>query len=120
MPDDEFRAVVGDDVADAIAKLANDPNADAAARKAERERTELDAATRRTEMAAEVQRVLRGSLGRHKEATECIASLQSLLGTVAPREAETAILVTCESIIRGAKKRIRDSKRARRAGKGAT
>jgi hypothetical protein len=119
MPGDDFRSVVGDDLADTIAKLANDPNANAAARQAERDATELAAATRRTEMAAEVQRVLRGSLGRHKEATECIASLQGLLGTVPPREAETAILVTCESVIREAKKRIRNNKRARRAARGA-
>jgi len=119
MPGEDLRSVLGPELADLVAKLANDPTADAAARQAQRDQSDLAAATRRAEMAAQVTAVLRGSLGRHKEATECIKSLTSLLGTVAPREAESAILITCQSIINGAKKRIRESRRSRRADRGA-
>jgi hypothetical protein len=118
-PKPDFRDVVGDEIAERIARLANDPGQDDAARKAERERAETDRLTRHTQLVDQVQFVLRGGLGRHKEAAVCIESLQRLLGATPPRQAETAILITCESIIREAKQRIRKSKRAGRAGRSA-
>jgi hypothetical protein len=113
-----FREVYGDDVADLVAGLASNPAQDDAARKAERERAETDRLTRHTQMVDQIMRVLRGELGRTKVATQAVEAIKRLLGDVEPRKAETAILVTCESIIRGAKNEIRKSRRPPPAGRG--
>jgi hypothetical protein len=114
-----FRDVFGDEMAEEIAALANKPGQSEAARKVEQEQADAARASRRVELAALVVGVQRGSLGRHKEATVCIESLNRLLNGIAPRDAETAILITCESIVREAKERIRKAKRTARAGRGA-
>jgi hypothetical protein len=114
-----FRDVVGDEIADSIAKITNSPGLEDAVRKAERERAETDRLARHTRLCDQVVWALRGGLGKSKEAAACIASLTSLLGGVQPRQAEMAILVTCERIIREAKERIRKGKRPPPAGRGA-
>lgn len=87
--------------------------------KAERERAETDRLTQHTRLVDQVVRVLRGELGRSKEAQPCIASITALLCGRQPRQAELATLITCESIIREAKQRIRNNKKPPPAGRGA-
>ncbi len=112
-----FRDVVGDEIADRIAGLANDPTQEDAARRAERERAETDRLTRHTQYVDRVMWLLRGGLGRRKEAAEAIAAVTRLLAGIEPRKAETATLIACDSIISEAKKRIRAAKRPE--GRGA-
>ena len=87
--------------------------------KDQRERAETDRLTRHTQMVDQVVAVLRGSLGKRKEAVEAIAAINRVLNGVQPRLAETASLVLCESIIKEAKQRIRNSRSAPPAGRGS-
>lgn len=86
--------------------------------KDKRERAETDRLVRHTQMVDQIMWVKRGGLGRRKEASEALAAIDRVLHGVEPRQAETAILVLCESIIKEAKQRIRTSK-APAPGRGA-
>jgi hypothetical protein len=119
MPDSSFRDVVGDELADRIAAIADDPSRDDAARKAERERAETDRLTRHTQLVDQVVFVIRGGLGKGKESQEAMAAIERVLAGVQPRLAQLAPLVLCESIIRETKERIRKNKAPPPAGRGA-
>jgi hypothetical protein len=116
----DFRDVVGDELAARIAAITESPGLDDAVARAERERAETDRLTRHTQLCDAVVYVLRGGLGKSKEAATCIEALKRTLAGVEVRKAETATLVFCESIIREAKERIRKARRPPPAGRGAT
>lgn len=117
-PNDEFRAMYGAALAERIAGIAGDERTDEAARKDERERAEAERMGRHMRLVDSIQAVLRGGLGRRKEAADAIAAIQRVLAGSQPRQAEMAQLVLCESIIREAKERIRKSKTPS-SGRGA-
>lgn len=87
--------------------------------KDQRERAETDRLTRHTQLVDQVVWVLRGGLGRHKEAAVAIESINRVLAGVQPRQSQVASLVLCESIIKEAKQRIRNSKAPAPPGRGA-
>jgi len=85
----------------------------------ERERAETDRLTRHTQLCDQIVSVLRGSLGRSKDAAICIEAIKRTLAGQEVRKAEMATLVFCESIIREAKERIRSNRKPPPAGRGA-
>lgn len=109
-----FREEYGADLDDLIRGIANDPQADAAARQAAKERADADRLANHTRLVDLIQSVQRGALGRNKDASEAIAAIERTLLSKPPRECEVAQLVLCESIIKEAKERIRKAKQARR------
>lgn len=112
-----FREQYGAELDDMVRGLASDPGRDAAARQAERERADADRLQRHTQLVDAIQFVQRGGLGRNKDATIAIDSIARVLGGRPPRECEMAQLVLCESIIREAKQRIWQAKKAKRKGR---
>lgn len=112
MPDDDFRAIYGNDIADKIAALANDPAQDDAARQAERERSEADRVARHRELANQAASALRGDFG-----PECQASVERVLNGATPLRAPMASLAFCESVVKEAKQRKAAKKRASRGAR---
>ncbi len=112
-PGDEFRDMVGAELAERIASIASDPRTDQEARAAAKERSDEQHQRRRAELAETASRALRGSWGK-----EAKAAVQRVLSGVAPIQAETAALVMCESIVREEQKRRRAKRKVEHFGRG--
>lgn len=101
-----FREVYGDDVADLVASIANDPTNDEAARKAQRERAEADRTAKHMQLVETAGAALAGRFDK-----ETKLAVERVLAGQTPRKAEVASLVLCESIVREYWKRRRAGKR---------
>lgn len=112
-----FRDLYGAELDDTIRGLASDPERDAAARQAQRERADADRLQRHTQLVDLIQWAQRGGLGRNKESTVAIDAIARTLAGRPPRECEMAQLVLCESIVKEAKTRIWKAKKAKRKGR---
>ncbi len=109
-----FREEYGAELADRIEAIASDPEQDEKARQAARERAEADRLARHNALAEAAGAALRGDWG--KEAQE---SVTRVLAGVEPRQAQTASLVMCQSIVIEAKKRKQEARKKRAAARGA-
>jgi hypothetical protein len=108
-----FREEYGAELDDRIQGIANDPEADRAARQAQKERAETDRLARHNALAEAAGAALRGDWG--KEAQDAV---KRVLAGVEPRQAQTASLVVCESIVIEAKKRKREARKKRAVARG--
>lgn len=112
-----FREQYGAELDDRIRGIAADPERDAAARQAQRERADADRLQRHTQLVDLIQGVQRGTLGKSKDAAAAIEGIARVLNGRPPRECEMAQLAVCETMIREAKTRIREAKKAKRKGR---